>query len=100
MRQIVFAPSFDQEFFAISLSIQERFGARAADEFEARVQRIAQTLAHAPLVGTMLHGYPTTLYAHVLAPNWVFYRFTDTEIHFLHIRDGRRDKGDQEFEEA
>lgn len=98
MRRIVFAPSFDEEFFAISLSIQTRFGARAADEFEARVQRIAQTLAHSPLVGTQQHGYPTTLYAHVLTPNWIFYRFTDTEVHFLHIRDGRRNKDGQTFE--
>jgi len=45
-------------------------------------------------------GYPATLYAHVLTPNWIFYRFTDTEVHFLHIRDGRRGKGDQKFEQA
>ena len=100
MRRIVFAPSFDEEFFAISLSIQTRFGSRAADEFEARVQRIAQTLADAPSIGTREHGYSTTLYAHVLTPNWIFYRFTDTEVQFLHIRDGRRAKDDQTFEQV
>ena len=72
MRRLVFAPSFDQEFFAISVSIQMRFGVHAADEFEARVQRIAQKLADAPLIGTQHHGYPTKLYANVLPPNWIF----------------------------
>jgi hypothetical protein len=49
------------------------------------------------MIGTKEHGYPTTLYGVVFSPNWVFYRFTDDEVQFLHIRDGRRDKGRQRF---
>jgi plasmid stabilization system protein ParE len=99
MRRIVFAPSFDEELLAISVSIEAQFGPRAADEFEARARSAAQTLVHSPLIGTQHHGFPTTLYAFVLAPNWIFYRFTDNELHFLHIRDGRRDKSDHTFEQ-
>jgi plasmid stabilization system protein ParE len=49
MRRIVFAPSFDAELLEISISIEQRFGARAADEFEARIRATAQTLAHTPM---------------------------------------------------
>ena len=49
------------------------------------------------MAGTRHHGYPTRLYAIVQSSNWLFYRFTDTEVHFLHIRDGRRDKRRQTF---
>ena len=97
MRQVFFAPSFDEEFIALSISIEARFGARAADEFEAKVRSLAETLSHAPMIGTRHHGYPTTLYAFVQYPNWIFYRFTDAELHFLHIRDGRMEKETQSF---
>jgi plasmid stabilization system protein ParE len=91
------APSFDEEFFAISTYIEDRFGQRAADAIEEHFRRIALNLAHAPLMGTRGHGYSTELYGFVLSPNWVFYRFTDDEIIFLHIRDGRTDKSAQAF---
>ena len=97
MRRIVVAPSFDAEFLEISKYVEDRFGVLAADEFEARFKRIALNLANSPEIGTQGHGYPTTLYSAVLRPNWVLYRFTDTEIHFLHIRDGRREKETQSF---
>ena len=99
MRQIIFAPSFDAELFAISCSIEALFGERVADEFEARIQQIAVTLAHSPLIGTQHHGYPTQLYGFVQSPNWIFYRFTEEEVHFLHIRDGRQYKNRQTFED-
>ena len=38
VRRIVFAPSFDAELFEISISIEQRFGVRAADEFETRIR--------------------------------------------------------------
>jgi plasmid stabilization system protein ParE len=97
MRRIVIAPSFDAEFLDISTYIELEFGLRAADEFEDRFRRLALALAHSPMIGTKEHGYPTTLYGVVFSPNWVFYRFTDDEVQFLHIRDGRRDKGRQRF---
>ena len=97
MRRVIFAPSFDAELFAISCSIEMMFGERVADEFEVRIQQIAATLAHSPLIGTQHHGYPTQLYGFVQSPNWIFYRFTETEVHFLHIRDGRRHKKQQVF---
>jgi plasmid stabilization system protein ParE len=97
VRRIVFAPSFDSELLEISISIEQRFGARAADEFEVRIRATAQILANTPMAGTRQHGYPTRLYAFVQSPNWLFYRFTDAEVHFLHIRDGRRDRRRQTF---
>ena len=97
MRRIVIAPSFDAEFFEISLSIERAFGARIADKFDARFQHIATTLAHAPLIGSAGHGYPTGLYGFVMSPSWVFYRFNDDEIVFLHIRDGRMNTDEQLF---
>jgi plasmid stabilization system protein ParE len=97
VRRIVFAPSFDSELLEISISIELRFGGRAADEFEARIRATAQILADTPMAGTRHHGYPTRLYAFVQSPNGLFYRFTDAEVHILHIRDGRRDKRRQTF---
>jgi hypothetical protein len=41
MRKIVLAPSFDEEFFAISAYIEDRFGPQAADAFEELFRRIA-----------------------------------------------------------
>jgi plasmid stabilization system protein ParE len=97
MRRIVLAPSFDAEFFAISLHIDVKFGSAAADALEERFRRMASTLAHSPKIGTTTHGYPTGLYGFVMSPSWVFYRFDDKEIVFLHIRDGRMDKEQQTF---
>ena len=99
MRRIIFAPSFDAELLEILNYVEDRFGARVADEYEARLKRTAHNLAHMPMIGTQDHGYPTTLYAIVLSPNWVFYRFTDEEVHFLHIRNGRMQKSSQIFGE-
>lgn len=98
MRRIVLAPSFDAEFFAISLYIDVNFGSAAAEAFEDRFSRMASTLAHSPRIGTTAHGYPTGLYGFVMWPSWVFYRFDDEEIVFLHIRDGRMDKERQRFD--
>ena len=97
-RRIVFAPSFDAELLAISVYIQGKFGGRAAEKIEARIRNTTRTLADSPLIGTTGHGYPTKLYGMVQSPNWLFYRFTDAEVQFLHIRDGRMEKGPQSFE--
>lgn len=97
MRRIILAPSFDAEFLDILNYIEDRFGERVADEYEARFKSTVHNLAHAPLIGTQEHGYPTTLFAIVLYPNWLFYRFTDDELRILHIRDSRRNKGSQTF---
>lgn len=98
MRRIVLAPSFDDEFFRISHYIDINFGPDAADSFEDRFRRMAITLAHSPRIGTAAHGYPTGLYGFVLGLSWVFYRFDEDEIVFLHIRDGRMDKDRQKFD--
>ena len=97
MREIVLAPSFDAEFLALSVYLDQQFGSAVADKFEVRFRKFATTLAHSPRIGITSHGYPTGLYAFVLAPCWVFYRFTDTELIFLHIRDGRMNKDTQVF---
>lgn len=97
MRRIIFAPSFDAELLALSISIEARFGARAADDFETRIKHTAESVAHLPTMGGRRHGYPTALFAIVQYPNWIFYRFTEDAVHFLHIRDGRMDKGPQSF---
>ena len=92
MRDIILAPSFDEEFLAISVYLDRSFGALVADKFEERFRSFATALALSPRIGNTSHGYPTGLYAFVLAPCWVFYRFTETELIFLHIRDGRMNK--------
>ena len=97
MREIILAPSFDREFLDIAIYLQDKFGAAVANRFEDRFRNFATTLAHSPKIGTQQHGYPVGLYGFVLAPCWVFYRFTETELIFLHIRDGRMDKDAQVF---
>lgn len=97
MREIILALSFDAEFLALSVYLDRQFGSAVADRFDERFRNFATTLAHSPRIGTTSHGYPTGLYAFVLAPCWVFYRFTDTELIFLHIRDGRMSKDTQVF---
>ena len=99
MRRIVIAPSFDEELLAISAYIEAKFGERAADEFEDRFRSISRTLAHAPLIGRTTHGYNTSLFGFIMSPCWVFYRFTDDDITFIHIRDGRMHKPLQTFSE-
>ena len=97
MRDIILAPSFDREFLEISAYLDTNFGTTVADKFEQRFQSFANTLAHSPAIGTTSHGYPTGLYAFVLYPCWLFYRFNDAELIFLHIRDGRMNKDTQVF---
>ena len=97
MRKIIFASSFDEELLAIFSYVERNFGQRVADQIEARFRRIALSLAQLPRMGTQQHGYPTTLYAFAMNPSWVFYRFIDDTITFLHIRDGRMNKPYQLF---
>ncbi len=97
MRDISLAPSFDAEFFAISSYIEDMFGIRAADQFEADFKQTARRLAELPLIGKQDHGYLTDLYGFVFRPNWIFYRFTDEKIVFLHIRSDEMSKGEQYF---
>ena len=98
MRSVVFAPSFDAEFSDILNYVEDRFGVKSADQYQAKLTRTTLNLAHMPMIGTQDHGYGTVLFAILLYPNWIFYRFTDEEVHFLHIRGGRVDKVGQRFE--
>jgi plasmid stabilization system protein ParE len=97
MRDIILAPSFDAEFFAISSYIEDMFGILAADQFEADFKQTARRLAELPLIGTQDHGYQTDLYGFVFRPNWIFYRFTDEKIVFLHVRSDEMSKDEQYF---
>jgi plasmid stabilization system protein ParE len=97
MRRVILAPSFDVELLNISIHIARSFGLRSADEFEDRVIHTTAALAFVPSLGKTNHGYPTPLYSFVLGPNRIFYRFTEGEIHFLHIRSGRMEKDGQRF---
>lgn len=97
MREVIVAPSFDSEFFSVLAYVEEHFGITVADQVEANFRHIALILARLPMIGTREHGYSTTLYGFVFGPSWIFYRFDDDQIVFLHIRDGRMDKGGQRF---
>ena len=97
MRRIILAPSFDAEFLELAVHVEGLFREFAANAFEDRFRSLAANLSHSPLIGTTLHGYPTSLYSFLMTPSWVFYRFTDNEIIFLHIKDGRRNKLTQSF---
>jgi plasmid stabilization system protein ParE len=68
MRKIILAPSFDAEFLALAVHIEGRFGEAAANAFEDRFRSLAVTLSYSPLIGTTLHGYPTTFHGFVMAP--------------------------------
>ena len=98
MRRIHLASSFDAEFLALSAHVKERFGGRVALEFADSFSQRAQTLAGTPGLGKTNHGFHTVLYAIVFRAHWLFYRFTDDKIEFLHIRSGRMQKEDQRFE--
>ena len=97
MRRIILAPSFDGEFLELAVYVEGRFGEAAANAFEDRFRSLAITLSYSPLIGTTLHGYPAALHGFVMAPCWVFYKFTNEVIVFLHIRDGRMNKQSQNF---
>ena len=98
MRRIHLASSFDAEFLALAAHIKECFGGRVALEFADSFSQLAQALADTPGLGKTNHGFPTILYAVVFRTNWLFYRFTNDEIEFLHIRSGRMQKEDHWFE--
>jgi len=95
MREIILAPSFDEEFLFVLDYVEEHFGELIADQLEEYFKRTAHLLAQSPMIGKQEHGYPTELYGFVFGPSWIFYRFTDDKITFLHIRDGRMDKDGQ-----
>ena len=56
MRSVVFAPSFDAEFSDILNYVEDRFGVKSADQYQAKLTRTTLNLAHMPLIGTQDHG--------------------------------------------
>ena len=96
-RKIVFAPSFDEELADIAVYIERQFGRSAKDHFLDRLEQLCENVAHFSGLGLTDHGYDTSLHGVVFGPNWVFFDTTETEVHFIHIVDGRRHKDNVRF---
>ena len=92
MRQVVFAPSFDQEAEDIGVYIDERFGELARRNFSTELSRVCFRLAALPGLGTTEHGYPTKSVGFPFEQNWIFFDYDDDAAHFVHVVSTRRDK--------
>jgi plasmid stabilization system protein ParE len=92
MRQIVFAPAFEQEAEDIGVYIEERFGERTRQEFITELSKTCARIASLPHMGTAHHGYETASVGFVFDQNWLFFDFDDQNVHFLHLVASKRDR--------
>ena len=90
MRQIVFAPSFDQDAEDIGVYIQERFGESTRREFVAELAAVCTRLAALPRIGTFKHGHETPSAGFAFDQNWIFFDYDDDRVSFIHILHSRR----------
>lgn len=97
MRRAIFAASFVDDADDIARYIEENFGRVRADRFIAELSRFCDLISDSPGVGRVNHGYSSTLHGVVFDLNWIFYEYDETEMRFVHIVDGRRDKGRVSF---
>jgi plasmid stabilization system protein ParE len=92
MRRIVYAESFVNDADRIAEYIERRFGAARSDMFVLDLNRFCGLVAQYPGIGRQNHGYGTTLHGIVYERNWIFFEYDDSEIRFVHLIEGMRDK--------
>jgi plasmid stabilization system protein ParE len=92
MRRIVYAESFVEDANRIVEYIETRFGTARADIFIADLNRFCGLVAQYPGIGRKNHGYGTTLHGVAHDRNWIFFEYDDSEIRFVHLIEGVRDK--------
>ena len=92
MRQIVIAPSFDQEAEDIGVYIEGRFGESARRDFVDALRATCARIATVPRIGTFEHGYDTLSAGFALEHNWIFFDYDDEVVNFVHIVSTNRDK--------
>jgi plasmid stabilization system protein ParE len=92
MRQVVYAASFVEDADEISRYISEKFGPDRAAAFNSDLEDFCEAVADSPRLGRARHGYASSLNGVVYGVNWIFFRYDDAEVQFIHIVDSRRDK--------
>jgi plasmid stabilization system protein ParE len=97
MRQIVIAPSFDQEAEDIGVYIEVRFGESARRDFVDELRATCARIATVPRIGTFKHGYDTLSAGFALEHNWIFFDYYDEVVNFVHLVSTSKDKPDVAF---
>ena len=97
MRQIVIAPSFDQDAEDIGVYIERRFGESARRDFVDALRATCARIATVPRIGTFNHGYDTLSAGFALEHNWIFFDYDDEVVNFVHIVSTNMDKPNVAF---
>jgi hypothetical protein len=65
--------------------------------FLADLNQFCRLVAENPGLGRINHGYGSTLHGVVHGPNWIFFLFDESEVRFVHMIGGRREKSSAGF---
>ena len=90
MRKIIESEKFVESLTNIFNYIGSEFGLIYTQKFLVNTNKWIKTLSYFPEVGEEI-GSGIFIY-HIDRKNWIYYKFTDTEIKILYIIDDRRIK--------